>query len=92
MEKGEQFLSTIEKINSLSYGGVIQVNIFDIQPSQINDFKPSSTERPIEVCLENGMVLIVHGNHRYWDVMDNTKGDEKEVLVLVKKVKNPYEM
>jgi len=80
-----------EKFKSLKIGEVIDIDVSLLQPSQPNDYRTPLSKGPIDVCYEGGRILIVDGNHRYWEAVDNTcDGDDR--LISVRKVDSPYEI
>ena len=72
----------VTKIRSAQVGDVFTVCSNMLLPTQPNDGKISMTPGPIEVCLDRGRVLVIHGNHRFYE---NKVGE-----IRVRKAQNPY--
>lgn len=87
MEKLDQ----IRKFRDLKPGETMDIQLDLLQPSQPDDYMPSLTDGPISVCCDKGKVLIIDGNHRYWEEHDKSR-DGELTMILVKKTENPHEM
>jgi hypothetical protein len=90
-------VADLEKLNQrrifedLKLGEVMEVDISLLRPSQPNDYRTPLSKGPIAGCCEGEKILVVDGNHRYWEVADNTRDGESK-LVSVKKVDSPYKI
>jgi hypothetical protein len=75
----EECISRIAKANE---GDILMVCRSVVMPSQVDDGHDSLSTGAIEVCIDNGRAIAVHGNHR----LHRAQGSE----INVRKVRNPY--
>ena len=72
----------VSKISAAKEGDVLTVCRSVIAPSQVDDGHDSLSTGAIEVCIDRGRAIAVHGNHR----LHRAQGSE----IDVRKVRNPY--
>ena len=72
--------------NKLEIGDVGYIPIQLLKPSQPDDKKYSLSKSPIEICSDKENIIVIHGNHRYYQEI---KESNKKILAVVKK--NPYQ-
>ncbi|MBI2029913.1 hypothetical protein HYT02_05845 [Candidatus Gottesmanbacteria bacterium] len=71
-----------------SIGKAVQMPLSNLTPTQPFDGKLNTSTSPIEACFDNGSILIIHGNHRYWTAIKEYR--DEVILLPVIKVSNPY--
>lgn len=50
---------------------IYQIPIDRLSPSQPADgYAHVQSDNPIEVCVDNEKLIVVHGNHRYYDALE----------------------
>lgn len=92
-----------EKIDAITNGGILKfaqmklddvalMPISSILPSQIDDNIRSVRKGPIEVALVDGLPVVIHGNHRYYNRSQLGVGQRSIPRILVKRVENPYKL
>ncbi len=92
MFEGRQELDQEQYINRFReapYGEALEMPLSTLTPTQTPDGQYSLSKGAIQACYDKSSILVVHGNHRYFDAL-STVGSEKQALILTEKVKNPY--
>lgn len=83
----------LDKLQGLKIGGEMRVPVSCLHPTQPDDGKPPRSDGPIEVCVDNGNIVVIHGNHRTYKYKRG-QGDDVDLLapvhVQVRKVRNPF--
>jgi hypothetical protein len=75
----------LQKFRTLDIGASITLPIHLLSSSQIDDGVETERENPIEVCISDGKLIIVHGHHRYFTQLKSGKK-----MIQAKKIRDPW--
>jgi len=74
--------------STLPIGKIIGIPISYLTPTQPDDERHAVPQGPIEACYDSKKILIIHGNHRYYDLKRRKPyGNPK---IQVRKIINPF--
>lgn len=79
----------IKDFRALSLGVETTAPYICVSPSQPDDGKNSRSFGSIEVFELDDRLIILHGNHRYYDLKRKIT-DVNKFTIYVRKAKNPY--
>lgn len=89
-EKAQQTTGIMDMFKKLEIGNTMKVPISLLNPSQPDDGKHSRRISPIEVCLHSDRLIIITGNHRYWELKRAADQHHYDSLTEVRKVIDHY--
>lgn len=67
-------------------GQVYEFRLEELKPTQKDDGRRNASGRPVAVAIDRGNLLVIEGNHRYYDALESGL-----ISILGKVIENPYE-
>jgi len=84
----ESKVAIVANFSLLKTGRVLAIPLSFITPSQINDGRKSDTKGPISAFIQDGEIIVEHGNHRVRDMQRIGTGNRK---MQVRKAESPVD-